>query len=123
MHRLVQEKRNADRSKRKRVELEESLRQQKEIAAQMRRADANTDDQVTKAASDRPRLNVDERGNSQALELHIAQAGGGERRTNVSEAGTCPPERSKVFQMLEERAAAGVSPVTSTVPVRKKSKV
>lgn len=122
-HTHLQEKRDADRSKRKRVELEESVRQEKEIVAQMRRAAANTSDQSSELASDRPRLKVEERGDGEGLELRIAQASGGERRVHFGDARSSIPESSKAFQKLEERAAAGSGNSAGVTPMRKKTKV
>lgn len=123
LHQHLQEKLDADRSKRKRVELEESVRQEKEIVAQMRRAAANTSDQSSEQASDRPRLKIDERGDGEGLELRIAQASGGERRVHFGDVHASIPEGSKAFRKLEERAAAGSATSAGVAPVRKKTKV
>lgn len=119
----MQEKRDADRSKRKCVELEESLRQQKEIAAQMRRATGNASEQATDEAIVRPLLDLDQRGDGHGLELRIGQPGGGEHRIEAAPSLPLLPGYGKAFQMLEERSVTGASRITATLPARKKSKV
>eukprot|EP00892_Ulva_mutabilis_P004839 jgi/Ulvmu1/2727/UM014_0184.1 len=117
-----QEKKDADRSKRKRVALEESLRQQKEIAAQVHRAAAHTSDQAPKENKDRPRFDVDQREAGEGLVLQIGQSGGVERRIEVKAKPSALPECSTAFEMLEKRTDFGGAPV-AVAPTRKKTRM
>lgn len=116
----LQEKRDADRSKRKRVELEESLRQQKEMVAQMRRAVANTSEQESQSVA--PSSSFQMRGENEALELRIAQPSGSERKIQVGE-GRRLGEPANAFQILEEQAGTGSAHAPAMLPSRKRSKV
>jgi hypothetical protein len=122
----VQEKLDAERAKRKRAELDDTQRQQREIQAQINRAreQGGPAADLASAPEDRgaPLLQLDERAKEgEVLQLSLGASLPASTNHASTQKSAEAPSRPRAFDSLQAPKASAAAP--SHVPAKKKSKV